>query len=250
MGNLKENISSVIKSLKEGEDFISTKTSTDPDTGTISWDIEYKPDLDSLHDEMVSVIDKLKKLEVKLGKKGSLEHMTKAQNVKKLAQTLKRRFNSLKKDIEKIFPQIEEVSSTGQGGASFTPGSGANYATPNAFSKRSKSKGAKNNYYYKMGFKPVPKKIKGSGLEVKQLYENEFTEFHKERINIFDKIEKELNDLPPMISNAKNKTIAYYSENPGSYEIVNSTDLILDYIKDIKNLLKGEEWKPYKINTD
>ena len=38
----------------------------------------------------------------------------------------------------------------------------------------------------------------------------------------------------------KNKTVEYYSSNPGSYAIVNSTDLILEYIKDIKTLLKGK----------
>ena len=104
----------------------------------------------------------------------------------------------------------------------------------------SKSKKRKNIYYYKMGYKDVPKKIKGSGLEVKKLYEGEFNEFQKGRIDIFEKIENELNDLPPLISNAKNKTVEYYSSNPGSYAIINSTDLILEYIKDIKTLLKGK----------
>jgi hypothetical protein len=100
---------------------------------------------------------------------------------------------------------------------------------------------AKNIYYYKLGWKPVPKKIKGSGLEVKKLYEGEAEDFQQERINIFDKIEDEINTLSPLISNAKNSTIEYYSENPGSYAIIRSTDLILDYIKNIKQLLKGEK---------
>ena len=91
-----------------------------------------------------------------------------------------------------------------------------------------------------MGYKDVPKKIKGSGLEVKKLYEGKFNEFQKERIDIFEKIEEELNGLPPLVSNAKDKTVEYYSANPGSYAIVNSTDLILEYIKDIKTLLKGK----------
>ena len=43
-----------------------------------------------------------------------------------------------------------------------------------------------------------------------------------------------------MLSNAKNETIEYYNGNPSSYSVVKPTDLILDYIKDIKNLLKGE----------
>jgi hypothetical protein len=43
-----------------------------------------------------------------------------------------------------------------------------------------------------------------------------------------------------MLSNAKNETSEYYTLNPGSYSVVKPTDLILDYIKDIKDLLKGE----------
>ena len=44
-----------------------------------------------------------------------------------------------------------------------------------------------------------------------------------------------------MISNAKNETIEYYQENPKSYTVVKPTDLVLDYLKDIKKLLKGKE---------
>jgi hypothetical protein len=42
------------------------------------------------------------------------------------------------------------------------------------------------------------------------------------------------------LSNAKNETINYYNENPGSYNVIKPTDLVLDYIKDIKSLLIDE----------
>ena len=88
---------------------------------------------------------------------------------------------------------------------------------------------------------PVPKKVKGSGLEVKQLFEAESAEdFQKGRIASFDVIEQELNDIYKMLSNAKNETSTYYNDNPSSYSVVKPTDLVLDYIKDIKDLLKGE----------
>ena len=141
---------------------------------------------------------------------------------------------------EILVNKIMETSVSG-GTASFTPGVGAQYATKFAFNPNKKADGTSRNYYFKMGFKPVPKKIKGSGLEVKKLYEGEAEDFQQERINIFDKIEDEINTLSPLISNAKNSTIEYYSENPGSYAIIRSTDLILDYIKNIKQLLKGEK---------
>ena len=44
-----------------------------------------------------------------------------------------------------------------------------------------------------------------------------------------------------MLSNAKNETAQYYTDNPSSYSVVKPTDLVLDYIKDIKDLLKGEQ---------
>jgi hypothetical protein len=173
----------------------------------------------------------------------------------------------------------KEISSTGggPGSAGFTPGTGAQYATPFAFNPNKKAKGTSRNYMYKLGYKPVktegigatlgpgpvatekgvqdnyyvkgfkyklvPDKIKGSGLEVKQLWEedtNSSKGFHQERIEAFDKIENELNDIYKMLSNAKNKTAEYYNSNPGSYGIVYPTDLVLDYIKDIKNILTRE----------
>ena len=78
---------------------------------------------------------------------------------------------------------------------------------------------------------------KGSGLEVKQLFE---ADFQKKRISAFDSIEKELNNIYKLISNAKNETIKYYNDNPKSFSVVKPTDLIMDYLKDIKQLLKGE----------
>jgi hypothetical protein len=173
----------------------------------------------------------------------------------------------------------KEISSTGggPGSAGFTPGTGAQYATPFAFNKNKKAKGTSRNYMYKLGFKPVktegigatlgpgpkatekgvqdnyyvkgfkyklvPDKIKGSGLEVKPLWEedtNTTKEFHQERINAFEKIENELNDIYKMLSNVKNKTAEYYNQNPGSYSVVYPTDLVLDYIKDIKDILTQE----------
>ena len=58
--------------------------------------------------------------------------------------------NRLKEIIRK---QLEEESATGTG-ASFTAGTGENYATPAAFNPNTNAKGAKNIYYYKLGFKP------------------------------------------------------------------------------------------------
>jgi hypothetical protein len=142
---------------------------------------------------------------------------------------------------EIIRKKLKEMSATGQGGASFTAGQGEGYATPAAFSSKTNSKGTKNIYYYKLGFKPVPDKIKGSSLQVKKLWEEEplteTNEFQKKRLNGIDEIEKLLNEISPLVSNAKNETIELYSGNAGSYDITQPIEIVLSYLKEVKQLL-------------
>ena len=67
------------------------------------------------------------------------------------------KINQLRELVKEVMQELNEISATNVGGASFTPGSGAQYATPNAFSK----KGKKNNatkYAEKLGYKVVKKK--------------------------------------------------------------------------------------------
>jgi len=65
-------------------------------------------------------------------------------------------------------------------------------------------------------------------------------QFQEKRIAAFQDIEARLNSLYPLIDKAKDETIAYYQDKPESYSVVYATDLILDYIKDIENLLKQQ----------
>ena len=146
---------------------------------------------------------------------------------------------------------LEEMSTTGGGSASFTPGSGMTYATPYAFRRpKKKQKPIPENLKEDIdlnsyGYSLVPKNKagnyvqKGSGLDVKQLFEDQ-KDFQLKRVAAFDVIEQELNDIYKMLSNAKNETSEYYNDNPSSYTVIKPTDLVLDYIKDIKDLLKGE----------
>jgi hypothetical protein len=164
------------------------------------------------------------------------------------------------KDI--IRKKLKEVNATQAGGATAIPGQGEAYGSKNMLGK--------NKYYYKLGYKDVnegpgadlglgpdagpegvkdnayvkqfkyklvPKKVKGSGLEVKQLWEDEQTDvekFQEERINEFDEIQDKLNIL---ISNAKNQTIEYYKANPGKFSIYKPTSMALEYIKKAQKLL-------------
>jgi hypothetical protein len=158
---------------------------------------------------------------------------------------------------EIIRKKLAEMSATGTGGASFSPGEGMNYATPKAFKKtkikegpgatlgmgpNAGAEGVKDNAYVKQfKYKLVPKKIKGSGLEVKQLWEedtlNEVNEFQQQRLDALDEIEKLMNEIGPLISNAKNETIELYSGNAGSYDITKPIEMVKSYLQDIKQLL-------------
>ena len=68
---------------------------------------------------------------------------------------------------------LKEMSATGTG-ASFTPGTGENYATPFAFNPNKKAKGSVYNYYVKkLGFKLVDKEKlhkQAKGIDTKQLW--------------------------------------------------------------------------------
>jgi len=237
-------------------------SSINPETNSISHDIIK---LASFGDSLEKMSDAVRALKILM----TTDEAEKDQNIKVIARSLKDVFNQYRSHLRKNYPdqyeeikrQLEEMSTTGggAGAASFTGGTGMQYATPYAF-KRKKKKleegigaslgpgpkanedGVKDNAYVKQfKYKLVPKKIKGSGLEVKQLFEAESSkDFQNGRIAAFDSIEQELNDIYKMLSNVKNETAEYYQENPGSYAVLKPTDLVLDYIKDIKDLLKGE----------
>jgi hypothetical protein len=163
--------------------------------------------------------------------------------------------NRLKEIIAK---KIKEISATGTG-ASFTAGTGENYATPYAFNPNKKAKGAKNIYYYKLGFKPVNKKAlnkAAKGIEVKQLWEEETTKFDIEsylsslqtdneeikkyiagRLGDFDLLSSRLKELITLLQNAKKETINSYRETP-EFKAVYGTDLAISLIDDVIKLFK------------
>ena len=117
-------------------------------------------------------------------------------------------------------------------------GEGIGYLTPNAFGKKKK-----NVYTSQYGYKLVPKKIKGSGIIVKQLFEtSDRNEFQGKRIAAFKEIEERLNRIYPLLDNAKDETAKYYNENPGSYAVVYSTDYIFELLEEIEaKLLNNPE---------
>jgi len=135
------------------------KTSdTDPDTGKVTHDII----------NLASFGDSLKELSQALQAIIALSKTSEGKSdavIQDLTQQVRDVFNQYRTHIRKNYPDqyssikdlIEEVSMSGGGtaGASFTPGTGEQYATPKAFNSNKNAKGAQNIYYYKLGFKPV-----------------------------------------------------------------------------------------------
>ena len=66
------------------------------------------------------------------------------------------KISELKKLIREVLHEMNEISATGTG-ATFTPGSGAQYAAPYAFGKKGKKNKA-TQYGEKLGFKTVKRK--------------------------------------------------------------------------------------------
>jgi len=170
--------------------------------------------------------------------------------------------------------ELEEISATGggAGGAHFTPGEGMNYATKYAFKKKkikegpgatfgpgpkAGPEGVKDNVYVKnFKYKLVDRnKLNkaAKGIEVKQLWEDTDVDSYLQDANInkdsnrkfiggrllaFDTIEKQLNELIPLMQQAKHKTLDYYKQNPDSFSVVYGTDLAQEYLKDLIELFK------------
>ena len=61
---------------------------------------------------------------------------------------------------------LDEISTTGTG-ATFTPGTGAQYATPHAFSKNKRDNQA-TKYAKKLGYKLVDHKLELYGSKIKK----------------------------------------------------------------------------------
>ena len=58
------------------------------------------------------------------------------------------------------------------------------------------------------------------------------------RILGFNELERKLNELLPLLQQAKHETMDYYRQNPDSFTVVYGTDLANDYVNDLIELFK------------
>ena len=154
-----------------------------------------------------------------------------------------------------IRKKLKEMSSTQAGGATSISGPGEAYGAKKTFKKVTEGPGAtlgmgpsagpegvKDNAYVKQfKYKLVPKNPKPKSFDIKKLWEddtlNEMNDVQKRRIASLDEIEKLMNEIQPLVSNAKNETVELYGGNAGSYDINKPIEIVLSYLKEIKQLL-------------
>ena len=202
---------------KELTGFETSTPETDQETGKISWDVKYKADY-------ALVYKRFKELNKALKDFVTYEEVRtdpKLMEVGRWFNTLYNTFRThIRREYPKQFKQLqtideslvkelirkslgeESATGAGAGAATFTPGEGANYATPNAFNPNKKAKGAQNIYYYKLGWKPV--------------------------------------DAEKLHKQAKTKTMDYYKSSP-DFKVQYGTDLAVDYLDDIIKLFRDKK---------
>ena len=201
-----------IGDVKVDDGVKSTVTDIDPNTGAISWSISQVPNIDRLLDESDALVSTAKKVYTKIkDDKVFLDIYKQAKLLRNVIRTHTR--NNYPEEYKKSRgvneEEIEEMSTTGggAGSATFSAGTGMQYATPYAFKKKKKKvkedasksantnkqgqqpgedlgpgpkateDGVKDNAYVKQfKFKLVPKNKngtyvqKGSGLDVNKLF--------------------------------------------------------------------------------
>ena len=106
--------------------------------------------------------------------------------------------------------------------------------------------GVKNNVYVKdFKYKLVKKPIKEAEdaeefVTSLNIADPSRKEFIMSRLNGFNAVEAKLNELIPLLQQAKHKTMDYYRANPESYNVVYGTDLAQEYLNDLIELFKEQ----------
>jgi hypothetical protein len=172
----------------------------DNETGQVSWKITQLPGFDKLYDELTDLVTTAKRTYVKTkDDKKFRDFYDEIRGIRNKVRTHLR--NEYPDQYKRIVTEeeVDEISTTGggAGSATFSAGTGMQYATPYAFKKKKKKvkedakhpgedlgpgpkateDGVKDNYYVKaFKYKLVPKTKdgtyvqKGSGLDVNKLF--------------------------------------------------------------------------------
>jgi hypothetical protein len=231
--------------------YFKTK-SVDPNTGAV----------DSQVIKLASFTDSLEKLYIATEALSALVKSPGGKDdavVVKSYDDLKTMFNNFRSHLRKYYPdqyeaiknKLDEMSTISSNSGFTSGGEGENYATPFAFSR---TKSTKGNYgaYTQAGYKKVNEfkyklakpQLKEADTNVEQYLQDlnvvnpDNKKFIASRLMGFDEVETKLNQLLPLLQQAKHETMDYYRKTPESFSIVYGTDLANDYLNDLIELFK------------
>jgi hypothetical protein len=198
--------------------------------------------------------------------------------VVKLYDDLKILFNAFRTHIRKYYPdqyeaiknKLDEMSTISSNSGFTSGGEGENHTGPSprkstygaytqaGFKKVTEGPGAtlgfgpkagpegvtKNKYVTDFKYKLVKNPLKEEDTNVEQYLQDlnvvnpDNKKFIASRLMGFDEVETKLNQLLPLLQQAKHETMDYYRQNPESFSIVYGTDLANDYLNDLIELFK------------
>ena len=147
----------------------TTVTNIDPETGQITWNVDYTADYKKLFKDITDLMKTAKEVADATGEPFFKDHYL---DIRKRRNELRTYLRNNKAEEYARIKNLDETSTTG-GGNSFSSqaGAGAQYATPNAFSNKKKGKYADGGMYTKkFGYRLVPKPHSTPGVEVKYLW--------------------------------------------------------------------------------
>jgi len=248
--------------IKTGSGVKTTVTDIDSETGAVSWDVKYVPNIEKLVDDVNDLTKTAKEVAIKVKEDSKfLDIYEKSKELRNTIRTHVR--NQYPEEYKKIMESELTEESTISSNSGFTSGTeGENYATPFAFNKNKKADGTDRDILtkspYKFKLAPKPKSTKSvsivdfngktsplneSETNIEEYIadlgvENQALKKHiTSRILGFDKVENKLNELIPLLAQAKNKTMDTYRQKP-DFAVIYGTDLAVDYLDDLIEMFK------------
>ena len=303
MGNFKYKLKEAapddinVGDIKVKNGIKSTVTDIDPESGAVSWDIKYVPNIEKLVDDVNDLTKTAKEVSVKVKDDSKfLDIYEKSRELRNIIRTHIR--NNYPEEYKKIMEIDLDEMNTISSNSGFTSGTeGENYATPFAFNKNKKADGTDddimvkkygyklapvqegpgatfgpgpdagpdgvkdNMYVKKFKYKLVPPPHDSKTMDIVDLSKSKTTPLNEADVNIeeyinslgiesqalkkhitsrilgFDKVENKLNELIPLLAQAKNKTMDHYRDTP-DFKVVYGTDLAVDYLDDLIEMFK------------
>jgi hypothetical protein len=250
--------------------YFKTK-SVDPETGSVDSQVIK---LASFTDSLEKLYTATEALSALVKSPGGKDDAT----VVKIYDSLKIIFNSFRSHLRKYYPdqyeaiknKLDEMSTISSNSGFISGGEGENHTGPSprkstygaytqaGFKKVTEGPGAtlgfgpkagpegvtKNKYVTDFKYKLVKNPLKEEDTNVEQYLQDlnvvnpDNKKFIASRLMGFDEVETKLNQLLPLLQQAKHETMDYYRQNPESFSIVYGTDLANDYLNDLIELFK------------